>query len=130
MINEVEVKLKTNFGSYKIGAINLISGMVGESNEQLCAEEISEDEVCYIKQIAKVLIMDDIHAYLYQVQNLIGDHHDMTCYQYYFVMAETLYNDNGYLPEIEVGEFLGDLTTVDQLTVLDAFIVRVKEVLQ
>ena len=71
--------------------------------------------------------MDDIYVYLYQVQNLIGEHHDLTCYQYYYVAPELLYNDNGYLPSIEVGEYMGNLETLDQISALDVFLTKVKE---
>jgi hypothetical protein len=120
----IKVMLNTNFGKVQIGEISLNPSVMGSISEEYIVEQWFKNVNVNVQQIARVWTQAENRSYLYGVHY---HNNGKELYEFYYVSRGMLYDDHGYLEEIEVGEFLGDLTTLDQATALDAFMVKIKE---
>lgn len=129
-MKKINVMLQTSFGKIQIGEINLNPSVIGSASEEYVVEQWLESLNVNIQQIARVWTQAEHRVYLYGIQGNTEDSDIYGNYEFYYVSSGMLYDRQGYFSEIEVGEYLGDLTTLDQISALDAFFAKVKEELQ
>jgi hypothetical protein len=129
-MKKINVMLQTSFGKIQIGEISLNPSIIGSVSEEYVVEQWLESLNVNIEQIARVWTQAEHRVYLYGIHGKAKDSEIYGNYEFYYVSSGMLYDKQEYFSEIEVGEYLGDLTTLDQITALDTFFVKVKEELQ